>query len=56
MAKKYNRSRPQKRNVDPDKLEKDRTEAARELSVEVPDKRGRKGPSVDINLQQERDR
>ncbi len=39
MAKKYNRSRPQKRNIDRRKLEKYREEIARELGVELPTKR-----------------
>lgn len=39
MAKKYNRSRPQKRNVDRRKLEQYREEIARELGVELPRKK-----------------
>lgn len=39
MAKKYNRSRPQKRNIDRRKLEQYREEIARELGVELPKKR-----------------
>lgn len=39
MAKKYNRARPQKRNIDRHKLEKYREEIARELGVELPEKR-----------------
>ena len=39
MAKKYNRGRQQKRNVDRRKLEKYREEVARELGVELPEKR-----------------
>ena len=38
MAKKYNRGRQQKRNVDRRKLEKYREEVARELGVELPEK------------------
>lgn len=36
MAKKYNRGRRQKRNVDPRKMEQYRQEVARELGVELP--------------------
>lgn len=39
MAKKYNRGRQQKRNIDRNKLEKYREEIARELGVELPEKR-----------------
>ena len=35
MAKKYNRSRPQKRNIDRRKLEKYREEITRELGVDL---------------------
>ena len=56
VAKKYNRSRPQKRNVDQQKLDKAQIEASRELSLEAPDKRSSRGPSIDINLRHEHDR
>jgi hypothetical protein len=39
VAKKYNRGRQQKRNIDRNKLEKYREEIARELGVELPEKR-----------------
>ncbi len=39
MVKKFNRSRPQKRNVDRRKLEQHREEIARELGVELPRKK-----------------
>ncbi len=38
MAKKYNRGRQQKRNIDRRKLDKFRVEVARELGVELPEK------------------
>lgn len=41
MAKKFNKGRQQKRNIDKHKLEKYRAEIARELGVELPEnKRG----------------
>ncbi len=39
MAKKYNKRRPQKRNIDRNKLEKYREEIAQELGVELPGKK-----------------
>ena len=39
VAKKYNRGRQQKRNIDRSKLEKYREEVARELGVELPEKK-----------------
>ncbi len=44
MAKKYNRGRQQKRNIDRRKLEKYREEVARELGVELPEKRKKTVP------------
>lgn len=44
MAKKYNRGRQQKRNVDRRKMEKYREEVARELGVELPEKRKKTVP------------
>jgi hypothetical protein len=44
VAKKYNRGRQQKRNVDRRKLEKYREEVARELGVELPEKRKKTAP------------
>ena len=44
VAKKYNRGRQQKRNIDRNKLEKYREEIARELGVELPEK---KKPAID---------
>ncbi len=38
MAKKYNRGRQQKRNIDRRKLDRYRVEVARELGVELPEK------------------
>lgn len=42
MAKKYNRGRQQKRNIDRRKLDKYRVEVARELGVELPEKNEKK--------------
>lgn len=42
MAKKYNRGRQQKRNIDRRKLDKYRVEVARELGVELPEKSKKK--------------
>lgn len=50
MAKKYNRSRPQKRNIDRQKLEKFREEISREPGVKLPGEGADKGASTDINL------
>ncbi len=36
MAKKFNKSRKQKRNIDQTKLEKYRKEISRELGIELP--------------------
>ncbi len=44
MAKKYNRGRQQKRNIDRRKMEKYREEVARELGVELPEKRKKTVP------------
>jgi hypothetical protein len=44
VAKKYNRGRQQKRNVDRRKLEKYREAVARELGVELPEKRKKTAP------------
>ncbi|HHX87946.1 MAG TPA: hypothetical protein GX693_07210 [Firmicutes bacterium] len=50
MAKKYNRSRPQKRNINRQKLEKYREEISRELGVALPEERTGRGAAKDINL------
>lgn len=44
VAKKYNRGRQQKRNVDQSKLEKYRTEVSRELGTEQSEKSKRTVP------------
>jgi hypothetical protein len=44
VAKKYNRGRQQKRNIDRGKLDKYREEVARELGVELPEKRKKTVP------------
>lgn len=46
MAKKYNKGRQQKRNIDRNKLDKYREEIARELGVELPEKKKRRVPGV----------
>ncbi len=50
MAKKYNRCRPQKRNIDPRKLDRYREEIAREMGLEIPKKHPGEDRSVSINL------
>ena len=54
MAKKYNRSRPQKRNINRQKLEKYREEITRELGVELPEKHAGRKANTDINLNRHR--
>ncbi|NMA92917.1 MAG: hypothetical protein GX973_07370 [Firmicutes bacterium] len=44
MAKKYNRCRPQKRNIDRRKLEQYREELAREPGLESPEESSRREP------------
>ncbi|HPU02128.1 MAG: hypothetical protein GX890_06150 [Firmicutes bacterium] len=44
VGKKYNRARPQKRNIDRRKLEKYREEVARELGIELPEKKKKTVP------------
>lgn len=56
MAKKHNRGRQQKRNVDPRKQEQFREEAARELGVEVPKKRQKSTPRGNTPTYREDDR
>ncbi len=54
MAKKYNRCRPQKRNIDQQKIEKYREELAREPETEIPEGHSDRGSSIDINLRRQR--
>ncbi|NLY38088.1 MAG: hypothetical protein GX044_02155 [Firmicutes bacterium] len=49
MAKKFNRARPQKKNIDRNKLQKYREEIARELGVELPERKKRTGSEADRN-------
>ncbi|MEW5785020.1 MAG: hypothetical protein AB1767_08115 [Bacillota bacterium] len=46
MAKKFNRARPQKRNIDRNKLDKYREEIAKELGVNLPEKKKTTGPAI----------
>ena len=49
MAKKFNRARPQKKNIDRNKLHKYREEISRELGVELPEQKKRTGPEAGKN-------
>jgi hypothetical protein len=56
MAKKHNRGRQQKRNVDPRKQEQFREEVAREPGVEVPRKSEKSSPRGNTPSYREKDR